>query len=251
MLKVLIDADMFAFRACSSCEREVDWGNNIWTLHVDFEEARNKFLDLVEEAIEKGLNKMKYSGGFNVICCFSSDSNFRKKVLPTYKANREGKRKPVAYYAMVKWIEKEFKTKKINGLEADDCLGILATRDTFPAIIISGDKDMKCIPGYHYDFIRDEFSEITPEEAKYHFYMQTLMGDITDGYSGCPKVGKVTAQKILDKDCSWKAVVKAFEDHGLSEGIALQQARVAKILLASDWDNEAKKVILWKPTKDN
>lgn len=249
MLKVLIDADMFVFRACASCEREIDWGNNIWTLHVDFEEAKNKFLDLVEEAIDKGLNKMKYSGGFNVICCFSSDTNFRKKILPTYKANREGKRKPVAYKALVNWVKKNYKTKEIAGLEADDCLGILATKDTTPSIIISGDKDMKCIPGYHYDFLRDEFSDVSEKEATYHFYMQTLMGDITDGYSGCRKVGKVTAQKILDKDCSWKAVVKTFEDHGLPEEYALQQARVAKILLASDWDNEKKKVILWKSAK--
>lgn len=249
MLRVLIDADMLAFRACASCEKEIDWGNDIWTLHVDFEEAKNKFLDIVDEAISRAFDHVRYSGGYDVTCCFSSSHNFRKKVLPTYKANREGRRKPVAYRALVGWVEKNFKTKEIDGLEADDCLGIIATRDNTPCIIISGDKDMKCIPGYHYDFIRDEFCEISSEEATYYFYLQTLMGDATDGYSGCPKVGKVTAQKILDADCSWDAVVKAFEDHGLSEEVAIQQARVAKILLASDWDKEKKRVILWKPKR--
>lgn len=247
MLRVLIDADMFAFRACSSCERDIDWGNNIWTLHVDIEEARNKFIDITEDAISRGLNKMKYVGMYDTICCFSSYKNFRKKVLPTYKANREGRRKPVAYASLVRWIEKEFNTKEIIGLEADDCIGILATKDDVPSLIISGDKDMKCIPGYHYDFLRNEFCKVSPEEAQYHFFKQTLMGDITDGYSGCPKVGAKTAEKILEEDCSWDAVVKAFEKQGLSEKVALQQARVAKILLASDYDIMNKKVILWKP----
>ncbi|MBS5519644.1 MAG: hypothetical protein KHX13_04845 [Acidaminococcus intestini] len=247
MIHVLLDGDMFVFRACASCEREIDWGNNIWTLHVDIEEARNKFLDLVEDAIERAFEKMQYDGGFDVTLCFSSDTNFRKKVLPTYKANRDDKRKPVAYKAVVDWVKKVFRTKEIEGLEADDCLGILATSHKTKCIIISGDKDMKTIPCLHFDFLRGSFFETTPEESTYWFYMQTLMGDATDGYSGCPKVGQVTAKKLLDANCSWATVVKAFEAKGLSEEYALQQARVAKILLASDYDERNRKVILWKP----
>ena len=247
MIKVLLDGDMFVFRACSSCERETDWGNNIWTLHVDLEEAKNRFLDIVEDAIARAFDKMKYSGGYNVILCFSSPENFRKKILPTYKANRAGRRKPVAYKAVVDWVKKNFKTKEIEGLEADDCLGILATKDDSNCIVISGDKDMKTIPCLHFDFLRDKFFETTPEQSQYYFFMQTLMGDVTDGYSGCPKIGAVTAKKLWDKDCSWNTVVKAFESKGLSEEVALQQARVAKILLASDFDYAKKKVILWKP----
>ncbi len=40
---------------------------------------------------------------------------------------------------------------------------------------------------------------ITLAEAdRYHLY-QTLVGDATDGYPGCPGVGEVAANKVLDE----------------------------------------------------
>ena len=66
MLKLLIDADMFVFISCSACEREIDWGNDVWTLHVDFEEAKATFIDKLNYAIVSTLEKMKYSGDFEV-----------------------------------------------------------------------------------------------------------------------------------------------------------------------------------------
>lgn len=253
MVTLLIDGDMFCFRATSAMEHEIDWGNDIWTLHVDLAEAKVKFTDLLDNAIENALESLEYTGEFKVNFCFSSRNNFRKKVLATYKANRVGKRKPVGYKALVDWVKENFETTECDWLEADDCIGILATKPmgTDKTIIISGDKDMKCIYGYHYDFLRNEFCHVSKEEAYYHFLMQTLMGDSTDGYSGCPKIGKVSAKKILDDDCSWEAVVKAYEKAGLNEAYALEQARVARILLYTDYDHEAKKVKLWKPTEAN
>lgn len=250
MNHLLIDGDMVAYRSCAGVEREVDWGNDIWTLHVDFNEAKEHFIDNSEYIIEKALDNMKYNGAFEVVFCFSSPHNFRKKILPTYKMNRLGKRKPVAYRAMVDYIKKNYCCAELDGLEADDCMGIMATRDMKKetSLIISGDKDMLSVPCYHYDFLRDTFSHIDKKEAMYHFYMQTLMGDVTDGYSGCPRVGEKTAKKLLDKQgATWETVVKAYKKAGLSEEAALQQARVARILWASDYDFEKGRVVLWKP----
>ena len=251
MLTLMIDGDMFCFRACSSCERDIDWGNDIWILHVDLAEAKAKMVDLLDKAIEDALEAMKYDGDYHVNFCFSSPHNFRKKILATYKANRAGKRKPVGYKALVSWVKENIIFTEQDWLEADDCIGILATLPTAKdnVLIISGDKDMKCIYGHHYDFIREEYCYVSEEEAERHFFMQTLMGDTTDGYSGCPKIGKVNAGRILDKDCSWGAVKQAYAKAGLSDEYALTQARVAKILLASDYDMEKKKVKLWKPTE--
>ena len=97
MIKILIDADMFAFIACSSAEKEIDWGNDVWTLHADLGEAKANFISKLEYAIESAFQKMQYTGDFEVIFCLSDVNNFRKKILPTYKANRIGKRKPVCY----------------------------------------------------------------------------------------------------------------------------------------------------------
>ena len=74
------------------------------------------------------------------------------------------------------------------------------------------------------------------------------MGDATDGYSGCPKIGKVTASRLLNKECSWATVVAAYEKAGLSEDVALENARMARILLYEDWDAKEKRVKLWTPT---
>ena len=84
----------------------------------------------------------------------------------------------------------------------------------------------------------------------YWHMMQTLTGDSTDGYSGCPGCGPKTAEKILAPlvpDDYWKAVVKAYSAAGLSEDEALVQARVARICWASDYDFKKKKVKLWNP----
>ena len=251
-INLLIDGDMFAFRACASCEREVNWGQ-IWTLHVDLEEAKARFIEILNDAVEKALKHysehLKTDVTYEMMICFSSDNNFRKTINPAYKANRAGKRKPVAYSALVSWVKEEANTAEVDSLEADDIMGILATMESYKdkCIVISGDKDMKCIYGHHYDFIHEEYSYVNKDEAQYNFFMQTLMGDATDGYSGCPKIGKVNAKRILDKDCSWDAIKQAYTKAGLSEEYALTQARVAKILLSSDYDINAKKVKLWKP----
>lgn len=250
MLTLLIDGDMVCFRACSSVERDINWGNDIWTLHVDLSEAKERFESIMEMILGDALNAHKYHGEFKVTFCFSDDANFRRSILPTYKANRAGKRKPVGYRALVSWVKDEYDAVTHDSFEADDCMGILATqpKNLDNCIILSGDKDLLCIKGYHYDFLRKEYSYVTEEEAMRHFYMQTLMGDQTDGYSGCPKVGKVTAQRILDKDCSWNAVKEAYEKAGLSENVAITQARVAKILTSDDLDEEGR-LVLWKPTE--
>jgi len=75
--------------------------------------------------------------------------------------------------------------------------------------------------------------------------MQTLMGDSTDNYKGCPKVGLKTAEKILAENSTWETVVAAFEKAGLSEEDALENARLARILRDGEYNNETGEVKLW------
>lgn len=148
---------------------------------------------------------------------------------------------------MKQWVEENYNCYQRSGLEADDCIGILATMKNSNTIIVSGDKDFKTIPGRFYDFSRNEFYDITQEEADYWHLFQTLIGDTTDNYRGCPGCGPVSAKKLLDQSPTWETVVAAFEKKGLTESDALVQARVARILRASDYDFAAKKPILWSP----
>ena len=254
MLYLLIDGDMVCFRACSSVEKEIDWGNDIWTLHVDLNEAKERFESIMEMILTDAIDAHKYHGAFEVKFCFSDTSNFRRSVLPTYKANRAGKRKPVGYKALVSWVKSEYDTITKATLEADDCMGIFATKPMYrdKCIIISGDKDLLCIPGYHYDFLRKEYGHSSDEDSLRHFYMQTLMGDATDGYPGCPKFGPATAAKALKgvpktiKDM-WPVVVEAYEKAGFGEDYALLMARMARILRDEDYDFAKQEVNLWVP----
>lgn len=239
---------MLVFRACAVCEKEIEWYDGFSTLHCEHTEAEAFVDDIVQQITDKVLNHYKYEGNYEIIMCFTDKENFRKHILPTYKANRVGKRKPLGYYQVVDWVHKNFTTYQRPTLEADDCVGILMTLKGTNGIAISGDKDFKSIPGKFYNFISDEFYDITKEEADYNHLYQTLIGDTADNYKGCPGVGAVGAHKLLDTSPTWATVVEAFEKKGLTEDDALVQARVARILRADDYDFKAKKPKLWVPS---
>ena len=239
----LIDADVLAYQAASQAEKEIHWGDDMWTLHSFESDVLNYFEDKIKELLEK-VDAEKY------ILAFSSPNNFRNTILPTYKNTRIGKRKPM----LLQWIKaraiENHPTYLIPTLEGDDCLGILATLDLEQTVICSIDKDFKTIPGRFYDFGRGTDSIITEEEADWWHMYQTLTGDITDGYKGCPGVGDVGARKVLAQTGDpWTNVVAAYVKAGLNEAAALQQARVARILRSSDYDFDKKEVILWEPKR--
>lgn len=243
---ILFDADMILFEACSSVEVATDWGDDLWTLHSDATKAKMKVDSKVQYITEKVLRVLGYTGKYEIIMCLSDSANFRKEFYPEYKANRIGKRKPVCYFGVKKWVEQEYKTVCYPRLEADDVCGILAT--SLPDVVtVSGDKDFKTIPGDFYNYQKDELhhSEIYDAD-QWHLY-QTLIGDTADNYPGCPGCGPISAEKILNTEPTWKGVVRAFERKGLTEKDALLQAQVAHILRAGEYDVKTHKVTLWTP----
>ena len=88
----------------------------------------------------------------------------------------------------------------IPGYEADDIIAMYAT-DLGPTdcVVMSIDKDLKQIPGDHYDFVSDSYETICEHEARQNFWSQALIGDSTDDIPGLNGVGPVTAQKILSE----------------------------------------------------
>ena len=172
----------------------------------------------------------------------------RKTIDPEYKGNRV-KRKPCGYLKLKNWAMETYPSVMKPTLEADDVLGILATKgDIKDFVLISPDKDMMQIPCRIYD-LKNEYTQ-TPEAALRKLYEQTLTGDQTDGYSGCKGVGPKRAGVILDsvKDQNyWPAVVDAYKEADMSEEDALRNLRLARILQAGDWDAKKQQPILFTP----
>ena len=127
-------------------------------------------------------------------------------------------------------------------------MGIYSTKNP-GNIICSPDKDMRQIPGKLYNM--EETTLISNDEGSKWHLVQSMAGDQTDGYSGCPSIGVKRATTIFEnKGYSWKAVVETFEEKGLTEDDALINARLARILTANDYDFKHKKPIPWTPRAD-
>ena len=240
-MKILCDADFIVYKACAAAETEVDFGDDVILVTSNFSDAYG--------ATKRELTKLENKlGSFSTLILFFSDStNFRKKILADYKGHRNRK-KPCGYKRIINALRKEYKVIIKPTLEADDSMGIYATK--YPGnIIASPDKDMRQIPGQLYNF--DETFTITPEEgAKWHL-IQTCAGDQTDGYGGISGIGIKRAVSLFEeKGYSWKTVVNAFVEKGHTEEEALVNARLAKILTAEDYDFKKKRPILWSPSAD-
>lgn len=282
-LALLIDADFFAFSAAASVNKSVIWDDELVTQWADLSEAKQIFASQIEQITSR--NK-RYSMG-KPIMCFTDDVNWRTSVLPTYKGDRKGLRggKPLCYKELKAWVMETYTSFERPTLEGDDCMGILSTRPSLvgctSAIIVSPDKDFKTIPGEFLYVTTGETLHITQEDADHWHMLQTLMGDTTDGYKGCPGMGKDSAMAFLAEpymvihvpkvlksgprkgetvyewkqrplepgETLWDAIVALFEKAGETEADALVQARVARILRASDFDFKTKEPILWTPNQ--
>ena len=193
-------------------------------------------------------------GASNSIIAFScsTEDGFRRALNPSYKLNRKGNRKPMGFKILRKFMEDTYVSKAVPTLEADDVIGILMTTPSeYKRIIVSIDKDFYSVPGFFYRTCDDKpvVTEVTPQFANHFFACQTLAGDPVDGFGGVPGIGMKTAEKLLsgvDACDYWTTIVKAYEKKGLTKFDALLNARMARILHASDWDNTNKCIKLWE-----
>ncbi|GAB5503455.1 hypothetical protein [Pyruvatibacter sp.] len=269
---LLVDADLYAFRAMSAAEEEEEWDDDVWTLTCDHKKAREMYFASVARA-------ERLTGAEHIVHCFSDSTNWRKTLNPSYKANRKKVRKPVGYLEFVAKLQKDVAKAYVRPtLEADDILGILSTHPTLISgrkVIASLDKDMKTIPGWLFD--GEDVYEVTPEAAERYHMSQTLSGDAVDNYPGCPGMGKQRAEEAVSPptmlvpyehelkrgprkgqtetryteeptDDLWAAVVSRFVAAGQTEEDALLNARLARICQYTDYDFKKKEVILWQPS---
>ena len=200
---ILVDADSIYFRAAYK-KRKQDIRKSINSIMKEIEGCT--FADTMKVAV-KGVG------------------NFRYSYYPNYKGNRNRDydrdfREALNYghkYMIDRW-----EAVMADGMEADDLVSIWAYECMdmdIPYVIAGIDKDLKQIPGTHYNFIRQEFEDINVDTAYRNLMHQCLTGDSGDNIPGIPKIGPVKAERILrgvPADQLWDRVRSTWRDHGLA-----------------------------------
>lgn len=188
-----------------------------------------------------------------VIVAFGGGNCFRRQLWPAYKAGRS--EPPAGLAHAVAGLRGAYPCRELPGIEADDVLGILATHPGVEGerVIVAADKDLLSVPGLHHNpTVKGSppaVRSVSVTEADRNHLRQTLTGDATDGYPGCPGVGPKRVDRVLWGDPSqwWSQVRLAFLAAGLTEADALTQARLARILRVEDYDLDARTVRPWCP----
>ena len=240
-MKLLIDADFICYKCCAAAESEVDFGDDVIVVTSKFTEAYG--------CVQRELKRISSRFGYDsdIILFFSSSNNFRKKIQADYKGHRNRK-KPCGYKRVINKLKTEYEVILMPTLEADDAMGIYATKNP-GNIIVSPDKDMRQIPGKLFN-MEDSTLISAAAGAKWHL-VQSIAGDNTDGYAGIPGFGVKKATSLFEeKGYSWKTVVEAYAEKNLDEKVALTNARLARILTTDDYDYDKQQPILWSASSD-
>jgi len=181
-MKCLVDTDIVVFRAAASAENEEE----AW---IACARADTIIQDILHDT-KADVYELWLTG----------KDNFRYKVFPEYKGNRRDAYRPKWEVAVKDYLVAQWDANWSVGCEADDMLGVRQCElscNSDESVICTIDKDLKMIPGGHYNFVKKEKFYVSDEEGLRFFYTQLLTGDTTDGIKGVPGIGKVKAEKLL------------------------------------------------------
>lgn len=249
MRTIYLDGDLMLHRASAAVQREYKWSADVTSVGADFHEARRVF-DRQYRAIARQL------GADRVVVALSDPANnWRKRVLPSYKQQRTKRDKPVLFKQLRLDVEDRYECIWRPWLEADDVLGMAATKPGAGGerVVVSWDKDLLGVPCRLFNPHHPERGvlEVSLDEADRFHLLQTLAGDPVDNYAGIPGVGPKKALLILADEnpkgaTPWQKVQAAYRKHGLTDHDALLMARVARILRHGEYDRDVG-VKLWGP----
>lgn len=257
-MRILIDADVLAYRAAYATEQTKYLVASPGSQGVNFDNAKSAkecadvnplavtwsrkevrpeadAIQAVDSVILDICNQLEAKRS-DVVMILSGVGNFRHKIATRaeYKGNRVGAERPKNYNAVREHLITEWKAIVTAGEEADDRLGIEMTRDA-NSVCCSIDKDLKQLPGWHFNFHTSELVAISGRQADLNFFGQVLSGDAVDNVPGLKGIGVVKAAKALEscatpwqcwQEC-WGMYVHQFGKKG--EKYALEAARLLHV----------------------
>lgn len=180
-----VDSDIVAYR-CAFATQEKSEG--------DCADSINDLMEYIADRTVSFPTEDNFRG------FLTGKDNFRYSVAKTYhyKGNRKKTEKPKHFEFARDYLVDEWNCEIIHGREADDQLAIEATLYGEDYIIASTDKDLKTVSGWHFNFVKNEFTYMSEWSSLKFFYEQILTGDRTDNIIGLHRVGPKTAQKLLE-----------------------------------------------------
>lgn len=189
--------------------------------------------------------------------CKRSD-NYRRDFWSKYKAHRNSVASPDALGYCKEILSDLADTIKEPRLEADDIMGIYIS--SLQAIGVTIDKDLRTVPGHHWNPDKEKKPVyLTEEAADFFFHQQWMQGDSTDGIPGLWRVGPKKAIKFINNiiEEDGEVIESIFEEYATEtrpeemevspREFALSMARCVRILRDGEYDFDTKEIKLWNP----
>lgn len=206
-LKPLIDCDLLVYRCGFAADSQIK------------KEFKAKHPDASDEELKEHIASLDYTGLAlqnaktvieSVTDRFSAEykayihgkGNFRDRIatIKPYKGNRDKVGKPKYYNELREYLIERWHAQPAMDQEADDLIGIeqFDNPDKY-TVIVSTDKDMDQIPGWHFNWVKSELYYQPITEANLFFFWQMMVGDSVDNIPGIDGVGVKTATKIINE----------------------------------------------------
>jgi len=218
---VIIDADSLSF-ICAYTGKDEEGNKKPEYTETEYGIAEG----IVTEWVFKILNAIEEHYDISgIFMCVKGKNNFRKKILETYKQNRE-EPLPIVGHLHNYLVNHHYAYEAPIG-EADDVIYTISKKLNFEAIICGIDEDLKSIPGIHYNYVKQEWSYMTEDESRLHLALKVLTGDAGDNVKVNKGLGPKKASKIVSLGMSnYQFVRRIYETY-----IQYNGQEVAKDLL--------------------
>lgn len=238
-MRLLVDGDIIVFRAGFACEKSA------YFIRHGGEAKRFQYKKELDSYIaEHGLEGIEYEKDIELepvgnalhtaglmlqsfledLQCnrddttvfLSGPNNFRYGVATykPYKGNRDAAHRPTHEQALKDYLVRNWNAVYSVDQEADDDIGIAqytAWDQGEESIIVSLDKDLRMIPGMHFNFVKKESTVVNLRDANKNFWSQMVTGDTTDNIPGIPGAGPAAAKRLLAQPDHVQAIANEYK----------------------------------------
>jgi DNA polymerase I len=180
---VLIDADSLMYFSSYGSEEDQNLSET---------KLSEKIYDILN-IVEQNYNVVKWH------VFVKGKNNFRYKIYPEYKKRRPEKHPIID--VLNQYLVDEFGAIESHNAESDDYVYSYSQLPEYQGRVVmcSVDKDLRQIPGIHYDYQKNKFITVDNETAKYNLAVQMIMGDAADCIPGLRGYGPKKAENLIKK----------------------------------------------------